>query len=425
MYNLAVDEDESYTADGCVVHNCQDYSVAKTLNQAAGIVGKKGVLWWEIHRLLTMKRPPYLFLENVDRLLKSPTSQRGRDFGVMLATLADLGYEVEWRVVNAADYGFPQKRRRVLIVGRLAGEQPRDPNEVIHHGTLARALPITPGPTLESTATFSIDGDAAEVSASFGATKGESPFRNAGYMSHRRVWTLDVDPAWDGPRQVLGDILEPADEVPEEYFVPADQLPRWEYLKGAKREPRYHKGSDTPYFYVEGPHPVPRPDGLARSDDPHRRRRPHPVPVQAPHPGGGRSLPSADPSRAGAPQRLPGRLDGHRHDRWAARLHDGQCPRRRPHRASRPRADARIKRGLRAPRVAGRRASGCRLVGRLVEIQHHGGRLAQHGPESMTCLAVRLERCEHFAVTGFHWGPVVDVEPNNRGRELEASAHVG
>ena len=97
---------------------CQDYSVAKTLRQAHGLVGKKGVLWWEIDRLLRLKlatgRPiRYLFLENVDRLIKSPTGQRGRDFAVMLASLADLGYEVEWRVVNAADYGFPQKRRRV------------------------------------------------------------------------------------------------------------------------------------------------------------------------------------------------------------------------------------------------------------------------------------------------------------------------
>ena len=257
VFNLSVEEDESYTADGCVVHNCQDYSVAKTLNQAVGIVGKKGVLWWEIHRLLTMKRPRYLFLENVDRLLKSPTSQRGRDFGVMLATLANLGYEVEWRVVNAADYGFPQKRRRVLIVGRLAGDRPRDPNEVIYRGTLARALPIEPGPTLSSSATFKVEGDAAEVSETFGATKGESPFRNAGYMSHRQVWTLDVEPAWDGPRQVLGDILEPADEVPAEYFITPDQLPRWQYLKGAKREQRYHKESNTPYFYVEGPIPYP------------------------------------------------------------------------------------------------------------------------------------------------------------------------
>ena len=175
----------------------------------------------------------------------------------MLATLANLGYEVEWRVVNAADYGFPQKRRRVLIVGRLAGEQPRDPNEVIYRGTLARALPIEPGPTLSSSATFKVEGDAAEVSESFGATKGESPFRNAGYMSHRHVWTLDVEPAWDGPRQVLGDILEPADEVPAEYFITPDQLPRWQYLKGAKREQRYHKESNTPYFYVEGPIPYP------------------------------------------------------------------------------------------------------------------------------------------------------------------------
>ena len=103
---------------------CQDYSVAKTLRQAHGLVGKKGVLWWEIHRLLRLKlatgRPvKHLFLENVDRLIKSPTGQRGRDFAVMLASLADLGYEVEWRVANAADYGFPQKRRRVFIIGRL------------------------------------------------------------------------------------------------------------------------------------------------------------------------------------------------------------------------------------------------------------------------------------------------------------------
>ena len=103
---------------------CQDYSVAKTLRQAHGLVGRKGVLWWEIDRLLRLKLESvdpirHLFLENVDRLIKSPTGQRGRDFAVMLASLADLGYEVEWRVVNAADYGFPQKRRRVFVVGRL------------------------------------------------------------------------------------------------------------------------------------------------------------------------------------------------------------------------------------------------------------------------------------------------------------------
>jgi DNA (cytosine-5)-methyltransferase 1 len=241
---------------------CQDYSVAKPLNQATGIVGKKGVLWWEIYRLLMMKRPRLLFLENVDRLLKSPARQRGRDFGVMLAALAGLGYEVEWRVVNAADYGFPQKRRRVLLIGRHVGAAAGDPNQVLYRGPLARAFPIEEGPHLSDIESFAIDGHPAVVSESFGATKGVSPFRKAGYMSQRRVWTLDLQPAWDGPWANLGDVLEPASDVPDEYFVPADQLPRWEYLKGAKREQRFHKGSNTPYFYVEGP--IPYPDRVDR-----------------------------------------------------------------------------------------------------------------------------------------------------------------
>ena len=191
---------------------CQDYSVAKTLNQAVGIVGKKGVLWWEIHRLLTMKRPPYLFLENVDRLLKSPTSQRGRDFGVMLATLANLGYEVEWRVVNAADYGFPQKRRRVLIVGRLAGERAARPQRGPLRGHPRRApCPCEAGPTLSTSETFRIDGDPAEVS---GVVRGDSrvcrrsatpatcPIDGSG----RSTWSR----RGRAPSQTLGDILEPA-----------------------------------------------------------------------------------------------------------------------------------------------------------------------------------------------------------------------
>jgi DNA (cytosine-5)-methyltransferase 1 len=245
---------------------CQDYSVAKTLNQAAGIIGKKGVLWWEIYRLLMMKRPRLLFLENVDRLLKSPTKQRGRDFGVMLAALANLGYEVEWRVINAADYGFPQKRRRVLVVGRHVGMVEQDPNDILYRGPLARALPIIEGPMLSEKPTFTIDGDPAEVSENFGTTKGASPFRNAGYMSQRRVWTLDLEPAFDGTAVTLGDILEPTEQVPDAFFIPTDQLPRWQYLKGAKREQRFHKESNTPYFYAEGPIPYPdRTDRPART----------------------------------------------------------------------------------------------------------------------------------------------------------------
>ena len=97
---------------------CQDYSVATTLKNSKGLIGKKGVLWWQIHPILsTKKRPPkYLFLENVDRLLKSPSKQRGRDFAIMLSSLNELGYAVEWRVINAAEYGMPQRRRRVFFL---------------------------------------------------------------------------------------------------------------------------------------------------------------------------------------------------------------------------------------------------------------------------------------------------------------------
>ena len=77
---------------------CQDYSVATTLSNSKGIEGKKGVLWWSIYRILKEKgtsRPEVVFLENVDRLLLSPASQRGRDFAIILECLNELGYIVE------------------------------------------------------------------------------------------------------------------------------------------------------------------------------------------------------------------------------------------------------------------------------------------------------------------------------------------
>ena len=131
---------------------CQDYSVARTLNEAAGLVGKKGVLWWEIHRVLKEKRaarPSFLLLENVDRLLKSPAAHRGLDFAIMLASLMDLGYVVEWRVINAADYGMPQRRRRVFVLAYLEHSGPGETARrrkaaewVLDAGPLARAFPV-------------------------------------------------------------------------------------------------------------------------------------------------------------------------------------------------------------------------------------------------------------------------------------------
>ena len=246
---------------------CQDYSVAKLLHQARGIQGKKGVLWWQIHRLLAATRPRLVFLENVDRLLKSPASQRGRDFAIMLTSLAQLGYSVEWRVVNAADYGFPQRRRRVLIVARLGvgSDRSHGLEALYQKGVLARALPVvTPNDLtlLEASQEPDLkldDDDLAHVTETFGRSGSGSPFLNAGVVIGRDVWTRRVVADYDGPRQLLGDVLTDEEWVPAEFFIPEEQLEAWRILKGSKSIERVHKGSGATYRYAEGPLPFPDP----------------------------------------------------------------------------------------------------------------------------------------------------------------------
>ncbi|MGV9012008.1 MAG: DNA (cytosine-5-)-methyltransferase [Flavobacteriales bacterium] len=241
---------------------CQDYSVARTLNSAGGLQGKKGVLWWEIHRLLKEKRPRHLLLENVDRLLKSPAKQRGRDFAVMLASLADLGYVVEWRVVNAAEYGMPQRRKRIFFIGHLAktvgaeslSAAPSATEWLLRKGTFARALPVVlkPGSQLSE---FTIDGDLAEVSNNFnasGSSKTLSPFFDAGMLVGRKVHTLSVKSAFRGTQMTLGDLLVPEEEVPANYFIPLEQEEQWAYLKGGKSEERTNRSTGFKYRYSEG-----------------------------------------------------------------------------------------------------------------------------------------------------------------------------
>lgn len=246
---------------------CQDYSVAKTLGQAHGIEGKKGVLWWAIYRILERKRPRLVFLENVDRLLKSPADQRGRDFAIMLACLSDLGYLVEWRVVNAADYGFPQRRRRVFIIGHLMEDEPRwdGPISWMHtDGVLARGLPVEPSSpavvVMDGTYVpdLALKGHPARITQEFGWGRAVTPFRSAGVMWRRQVWTADLVPHHDGPRRVLGDVLQPDEEVPERFFIPEGKLDQWRYLKGAKREERVARNGHR-YFYTEGAIPFPDP----------------------------------------------------------------------------------------------------------------------------------------------------------------------
>jgi DNA (cytosine-5)-methyltransferase 1 len=240
---------------------CQDYSVARTLSQAAGLVGKKGVLWWSIYNILEKsgaKSPKYLFLENVDRLLKSPASQRGRDFAVMLTSLSDLGYAVEWRVINAADYGFPQRRRRVFILGYKPGTKmyKRIQKEVGNRELLLKETVLAQAFAAQSAQLipddFEIMGELPEISKNFshGSPK-LSPFHNAGVMIDRKVSTMKLDSVYEGKRTTLGEILLDEKDIPEEFFIPESELYAWKKLKGAKNEMRTTKSGHT-YHYSEG-----------------------------------------------------------------------------------------------------------------------------------------------------------------------------
>jgi len=232
---------------------CQDYSVAKTLNRAKGLKGKKGVLWWEILRLVQGQKPKFIFLENVDRLLKSPSNQRGRDFAVMLKTLGDAGYSIEWRVVNAADYGFPQRRIRVFIVAskQKSGAKKQSAENVIgKNGILARALPIEK--LVTSIQEFHLNDDVELISSQFNKGAVKSPFLNSGYYHNGVVYTVKSVAKISKESLVLGDILQPDSKVPDGYWVEEKRIKQWKYLKGAKSVERTHKASGTSYNYAEG-----------------------------------------------------------------------------------------------------------------------------------------------------------------------------
>lgn len=236
---------------------CQDYSVATTLKRSGGIEGKKGVLWWQIHRILRdhPNPPKMLMLENVDRLLGSPASQRGRDFAIILASLADLGYTVEWRVINAADYGMPQRRRRTYIFAfkddTVFNKHFNDSEDwILKDGVMISAFPILDEPLEVSK--FEIVGDLKEVSDSFNKGKSLSPFKNSGVMRNRKVTTVKVSPSYHGHHITLGEILLDEALIPKEFFIPEEEVSKWEYAKGGKSEMRTNKTTGYQYRYSEG-----------------------------------------------------------------------------------------------------------------------------------------------------------------------------
>lgn len=232
---------------------CQDYSVAHSLASSHGIEGKKGVLWWQIRDTIIAKNPAFCLFENVDRLLKSPAKQRGRDFGIILACLARLNYSVEWRVVNAATYGAAQRRRRTFIFayrndtvyGQAMGQIMAE-DIIANNGFMRQAFPITQclNGLHGDLGAFETDEDIIAISDKF-----EFAFEKAGYMHEGRIYTCDVTEDEIQPI-FLRDILEK--NVAEEYYITEDKKPKWVYLKGAKKIPRKTKDGHE-YVFSEGP----------------------------------------------------------------------------------------------------------------------------------------------------------------------------
>ena len=228
---------------------CQDYSVASTLSR--GIEGKKGVLWWEIRKFLQRDNPRFVLLENVDRLLKSPAKQRGRDFGVMLACFRDLGYNVEWRVINAAEYGFAQRRRRTFIFAykNTTNYFDRMINNINDEyfmeayiretGFFAQEFPIE---SIYGEQEVNLTGSILEISNNF-----QFNFQEAGILMGERIYTTRYIPV-DIKPITLGEILEK--EVADDFYL-GEELDKWNYLKGAKAEPRTTK-EGFEYIYREG-----------------------------------------------------------------------------------------------------------------------------------------------------------------------------
>lgn len=257
---------------------CQDYSVARSLNGEKGIEGKKGVLWWSILDILRAKKPPFVLLENVDRLLLSPSKQRGRDFGIILSCFNCESYIVEWRVVNAAEYGEVQRRRRTFIFAykqstnfakSLKLKKDSVSETIGSKGFFARTFPIKKIDVSQISST-DISNDVASVSDSF-----RFDFCNSGIMFGGSIYTVRTEPVKCEPK-TLGEIIE-RQEADKKYFIPDERLyftnpesthsdetekelpaesrHTWQYIKGAKRKYRTAANGHR-YIYSEGAIPM-------------------------------------------------------------------------------------------------------------------------------------------------------------------------
>lgn len=229
---------------------CQDYSVAHSLSKEKGIEGKKGVLWWQIRDILIAKKTPFVFLENVDRLVKSPAKQRGRDFGIMLKCFDELGYAVEWRIINAADYGFPQRRRRTYIFAYKKNTQfykeisKIKVNDIfLNSGIFARAFKVEQNELNVKDSNLNAYKDLVEFSDKY-----KFSFENSGFMINGTVYTTKTEPVVVKP-VTLGQIAQK--DVDEHYYLSESQKSKFDYLRESKKIERTAPDGSK-YMYSEG-----------------------------------------------------------------------------------------------------------------------------------------------------------------------------
>ena len=227
---------------------CQDYSTAAT--KAQGIKGKKGVLWWEIRDIIMLKSPKYILLENVDRLIKSPINQKGRDFSIMLKSLDDLGYTVEWRIINAADFGFFQKRKRVfLFCHKRKIPKVKLYNQVLEEGFFQSIFKIKgikkdKSKTRENHLTIK-NKTLSSLTKSFSGR-----FWNSGIMSNGNIYTCDLIPLKEKSKK-LKSIVKKTQKIESDDFLSKSQIDKMKYLKSSKKIPRVTK-DNFKYTYTEG-----------------------------------------------------------------------------------------------------------------------------------------------------------------------------
>ena len=230
---------------------CQDYSVAQTLSNSKGIEGNKGVLWWAIADILRVKKPPFVFLENVDRLLLSPARQRGRDFGIILRSFYDNGYAVEWRVINAGEYGLPQKRRRVYVIAyHKSTKHFKKMNRInkkdilLKNGIFVKQFPIEEQEFFSNSSSIVEYKDLVEISNNY-----KNQFYNSGIMINGEIYSSKLISKWDDIFP-LKNLIEKK-EIDEKYFLSEERIEKFRVLKGSKRILR-KKPTGEDYVYSEG-----------------------------------------------------------------------------------------------------------------------------------------------------------------------------